>query len=131
MTNLDIVKGIYESFGRGDVPAILARLRDDVEWEHDNADHGIPWILPGRGRAHVGTFFAAVGQHLEPRGFAVAGLLEGDRTVAALVQSDWIVKRTQRSLHDAEVHLWTFDAEGRVARFRHVIDTAAHLAAAR
>jgi hypothetical protein len=33
--NVEAVKAIYESFGRGDVPGVLARLDPDVEWEHD------------------------------------------------------------------------------------------------
>jgi ketosteroid isomerase-like protein len=44
-TNIDTVKTIYENFQRGDVPAILARLHEDVEWEHDTVNHGIPWIV--------------------------------------------------------------------------------------
>ena len=32
---------------------------------------------------------------------------------------------------DEELHLFTFDDEGRVARFRHYVDTAKHIAAAR
>ena len=29
----ETVAGIYEAFGRGDIPAILATLADDVAWE--------------------------------------------------------------------------------------------------
>lgn len=31
---------------------------------------------------------------------------------------------------DEELHLWTFDDQGLVARFRHYVDTAKHIAAA-
>ena len=33
--HVDTVKAIYESFGTGDIPGILAQLDPHVEWEHD------------------------------------------------------------------------------------------------
>jgi hypothetical protein len=36
-----------------------------------------------------------------------------------------------RALHEQEVHLWRFDATGRVTRFRHSLDTAKHIALAK
>lgn len=36
------VEAIYAAFGRGDIPGILAALRENVEWEHDAVDQGIP-----------------------------------------------------------------------------------------
>ena len=131
MGKRDTVKAIYEAFGRGDVAFILRQLRDDVEWEHDAVDRGIPWILPGRGRDNVERFFGVASSDLEPRAFEVRDLLEGEDTVAVVAAVHWIVKKTGRDLRDYEVHLWTFDREGRVARMKHFIDTAGHLAALR
>lgn len=31
-TNLEIVRDIYDAFGRGDIPAVLAVLAPDIEW---------------------------------------------------------------------------------------------------
>lgn len=31
-SNEDVVRGVYEAFGRGDLPGVLGRLTDDVEW---------------------------------------------------------------------------------------------------
>jgi ketosteroid isomerase-like protein len=33
MGNLETVQKVYEAFGRGDVPAILDELADDVRWD--------------------------------------------------------------------------------------------------
>jgi uncharacterized protein len=33
MSNIETVKGVYEAFGRGDIPAILEVIADDIEWE--------------------------------------------------------------------------------------------------
>jgi ketosteroid isomerase-like protein len=52
--NLELVRGAYEAFSRGDVPAVLATLADDVDWT-------VPAPLPQAGEAHgpeeVGRFF--------------------------------------------------------------------------
>ena len=34
------------------------------------------------------------------------------------------------SFRDEELHLWTFDDDGKVSRLRHYVDTAKHTAAA-
>ena len=57
--NIDTVKGIYEAFGRGDVPAILERVREDVEWDVGVADRGVPWLAPRRGRAARRRWYSA------------------------------------------------------------------------
>src|SRR4029078_11738627 len=66
MSNLSTVQGIYESFGKGDVPAILAVLADDVEWEAwaDNSavKAGLPWMTPRHGKEDVVGFFEAAGE---------------------------------------------------------------------
>lgn len=37
------VKTIYEAFGTGDVPTILDKLTDDVDWAADTASTVAPW----------------------------------------------------------------------------------------
>jgi ketosteroid isomerase-like protein len=37
--NADIVRGIYDAFGRGDIPAILETLSEDVAWEQWEDNH--------------------------------------------------------------------------------------------
>jgi ketosteroid isomerase-like protein len=52
------------------------------------------------------------------------------RQVAAEVRASFALPDGGR-FADEEVHLWTFDDAGRVVRFRHYLDTAKHIAAAR
>ena len=125
------VAEIYAAFGRGDVPAILVRLADDVAWEQwpDNAAQraGVAHLAPRRGRAEVAGFFELVGSWTV-LDFAVLDVLAGDRQVAAEVRVDFALPGGGR-LTDEEMHLWSFDDAGRVVRFRHYVDTAKHIAA--
>jgi ketosteroid isomerase-like protein len=57
MNNLPTVQSIYEAFRKGDVPAILDVLVDDVEWEA-RADNSavkadVPTMIPRHGKTEV------------------------------------------------------------------------------
>ena len=125
-----IVESIYAAFSRGDLLTILDALREDVEWEHDSTDHGIPWLAPRQGKAQVGGFFEAL-RALEIRRFEPKRILADANMVVAVIHVEIAVRATGRSFSDLELHLWTFDANGKVARFRHVADTHQHWLAAR
>lgn len=129
MGHLQTVQQIYQAFGRGDVPAIIEQLAEDVEWEHDSVDHGIPWLTPGRGRQHVLGFFGVVGKEFDISRFEVTGLFANDNQVIATIQIETTIQSTGKRIRDLEVHLWTFAPNGRVAKFRHVVDTHQHLQA--
>ena len=60
MSNVDTVKDIYAAFGRGDIPAILDKLDDNVEWDVEVPTPGVPWLQPRRGKASVPAFFESL-----------------------------------------------------------------------
>jgi uncharacterized protein len=126
MSNVPAVQGIYTAFGKGDIPAILAHLSEDIEWEYGTPIAGVPWLQPRRGRAHVPKFFESLNalqfQKFQPRIF-----LESGNVVVALIDLAVIVKATGRPIvEEDEAHIWHFDGEGRVARFCHKVDTHQH-----
>jgi hypothetical protein len=132
MSNAQTVQGIYAAFGRGDVPAILEKLAPDVEWEYGTTGHGVPWLQPRRGREQVVGFFQALAELLEFKKFAMTAVLEGPAVVVALIEIEAVVKATGRSLAEIdEVHIWHFDAGGRIRKFRHAVDTHQHVLAYR
>lgn len=128
--NVSTVGEIYAAFGRGDVPAILSRLADDVAWEHDFVDHGIPWIKARKGHEEVVGFFRDLAA-LQITKFTVLNLLAGGNQVASVIELEATVVATGKRIRDLEMHLWTFAEDGRVSRFRHVADTHQHLLACR
>jgi ketosteroid isomerase-like protein len=132
-TNVTVVQEIYEAFGRGDVPAILERLADDVEWDHFADNYAqraeVPWLAARTGRHDVAGFFAILAGWTV-REFDVVSLTAGDDHVAAEIRIDAEVGGGGR-LQEEEVHHWTLDDAGQVTRFRHYTDTAKQIAAAR
>lgn len=129
MSHLATVQSIYAAFGRGDVPAILNLLADDVDWEYGAPSTPVPWLQPRRGRAAVGGFFEAL-RALEFHTFQVTELFERGNLVVAMVDLEATVRTTGRRFTEVdEAHVWRFDAAGRVARFRHRVDTHLQYAA--
>jgi ketosteroid isomerase-like protein len=123
--NADTIRAIYTAFGRGDVPAILEHVADDVEWEFAyGAGDGIPWLVPRRGRAGAAAFFQSAAEHLEFSRFQIDHLLADGPLVIALASLEARVKSTGKVIREnQEPHVWHFDERGRVIRFRHAADT--------
>jgi ketosteroid isomerase-like protein len=131
--HLATVKAIYAAFGQSNVPAILERLAEDVHWEQwedsfaQRAD--VPWLRPRTGREAVPEFFSIVGSS-EISEFAVRDLMASRNQVVAEVVIDAALPDGGR-YRDEELHLWTFNDEGKITSMRHYTDTAKHIAASR
>ncbi len=129
MSHVETVQRIYGAFGKGDVSTILDQLADDVEWEYGVNSTTVPWLQPRRGRADVVNFFHALAG-LDITKFHPTTFLENGDTIVVLVDLEGTVRSTgRRILEEDEVHIWRFDSEGKVRRFRHRADTYQQLAA--
>jgi uncharacterized protein len=123
MSHAQSVQQIYEAFGKGDIEGILGRLADNVEWEYGITSTDVPWLQPRRGRAQVAAFFEALGA-MDIHTFQPKAIIESGHTVVALADFEATVKATGRRISEEdEVHVWHFDAAGKVSRFRHRADT--------
>jgi ketosteroid isomerase-like protein len=126
VSNVETVQGIYAAFGSGDIPAILSKLADDVDWEYGQGKNDVPWLQARRGRAAVGGFFESLAG-ADFTKFAPKEFIDGGDTVVALIDVELTVKATgKRITEEDEIHLWRFGPDGKVVRFRHGVDTHAH-----
>jgi ketosteroid isomerase-like protein len=132
--NLKTIHSIYDAFGKGDIPAIIDCLAEDVQWEKwdDNSAQqaGVPWLQARQGKEGALTFFKIVGE-LNIKDFRVLSIMSNENQVAVefIIEAD--VPATRGHYRDEEMHLWTFDEQGKVIRLRHYADTAKHMAAAK
>lgn len=123
MSNTKQVQEMYAAFGRGDLPAILSKLAERVEWEYGVNSTDVPWLQPRRGRAEVAKFFEALGAFAISK-FQPKTFLESGKIVVVLIDFEATVKETGRKIvEEDEVHIWHFDDQGQVIRFRHRADT--------
>jgi|SRR5271169_4160289 len=118
--NVELVKGIYAAFGRGDVPAVLGAFTEDIEWFEAE---GMPYGGLHRGPEAVAQkVFGPITEDVE--GFAVTPeeLIGSGATVAAVVRYTGTGKATGKALDVPAVHVWEI-RDGKLARFRQFIDT--------
>jgi ketosteroid isomerase-like protein len=115
--------------------AIVDAMSDDVVWEYAYdaaALAAVPWLQPRRGKEGVGAFFQALAAGLRIQHFEVTAVLGEGTRVVALIDLDAEVVKTGRPIRERdEVHVWHFDAAGKIIRFRHGSDTLQHHRAAK
>lgn len=126
--NANTVQGMYEAFGRGDIPTVLAGLDSQVEWrEAENfiyAD-GNPYVGPN---AVLEGVFMRIGGEWD--GFAVSPqeLLDAGDTIIAHGYYSGTYKQTGKTVRAQFAHFFTF-REGKVVKFQQYTDTAQFLQA--
>jgi ketosteroid isomerase-like protein len=120
--NVQIVRGLYEAFGRGDVPTVLGQMDQSIEWnEAENfiyADRN-PYIGP---QAVLEGVFMRLGSDWE--GFTVTPeewLDAGDRIVVLGTYSG-THKTSGWRVRAQFAHIWSV-RESRVVRFQQYTDT--------
>ncbi|MEP7109853.1 MAG: nuclear transport factor 2 family protein [Ferruginibacter sp.] len=132
--NIETVNSIYEAFGRGDIPAIIDHVAENVQWEQwtDNSAQkaGVPWMQARKGKEGAVDFFKTVSE-LSIKDFQVLSVMGNGNQVAAEFVIEADIPATGGHYRDEEMHLWTFDDQGKVIRLRHYTDTAKHIEAAK
>ena len=121
-TPTEIVQGLYAAFGRGDVPALLDLLSDDVEWTH-RGSIGLAYMGTVKGKPAVTRWFGQVAeldgiQAFEPREF-----LAGPDHVTVLGWERTVSRASGRTFETEWVHVFSV-RDGRVSRFWGMYDTA-------
>ena len=132
MSHLPTVQALYQAFGTGDVPvpepprrrcAVGAMARQPRRRCRRSVAAAVL-----RSYAVLG-FFAAAGQ-MEIVDLQILNMMEGgDEVAVSFVLEAKLPHCGGRSYRDEEIHLWTFNEDGKVARLRHYVDTAKHIAA--
>lgn len=122
--NVRVVQEAYEAFGRGDLPAVLDRLTEDIEWLVPGPSGITPVIGRFRGKEEVARFFKSLGEEQEILEFAPQEFIAQGDTVVALGRFKARVKATGRTLEYDWAMAFTLRG-GRISRFREYFDTAA------
>jgi ketosteroid isomerase-like protein len=122
--NVEIVQQLYASFGRGDIPAVLNGLAEDVEWCQSGPESVFPFSGPRRGKNQMMSYFQALGQSLNIQVFEPREFIAHDDKVIVLGHEEGEVKPTGRKYKFDWIHVFTL-REGKVVQYRDYYDTAA------
>lgn len=118
--NVDLVRGAYEAFGRGDVEAVLAAFTDDIEWHEAE---GMPYGGVYRGPQEIAEkVFGAIIEDIPDFVPKVEEIVAKDDLVMVLCRYTGTGKATGKQLDLPVAHAWDI-RDGRLSRFRQFIDT--------
>ena len=124
MGNVEILKGGYEAFGRGDVPSVLAIFDPDIEWREAEGNpykpDGKPWIGVD---AVLQNLFMRLGAEWD--GFTVTpkAFHDSGDTVVTECRYTGVHKATGKSIDVQACHVWKL-SDGKVKSFQQYVDTA-------
>lgn len=124
MGNMDVVKHVYEAFGRRDIPGVVATFDPDIEFRlaegHPYAPAGKAWVGPD---AITRNFFMRAGGEWD--GFTISARefhAAGD-TVVVECRYTGAYKATGKRIDAQVCHVWKL-RNGKVTSFQQYIDTA-------
>lgn len=129
--NVATIQTIYGAFGRGDLPAILARVAEQTHWDFAGGRPEVAWHAPITGRANLPKFFEALMSSVEMQKFEPREFMHCGPHVIVDVHIEYVVRKTGKRVAMDQLHWWTLDATGHVARLVHYEDTAQVLEAVR
>ncbi len=124
MDNVTFMKGLYDAFGRGDMPVVLGAMSPGIEWHqaesHPYRPSGEPWVGPD---AILNNLFMKLGGEwdgfsVHPKAFYGAG-----DTVIVELRYGGTYKATGKSMDTQVCHIWDVK-DGKVTRFQQYMDTA-------
>lgn len=119
---MQVVQGIYDAFSAGDVPAVLGRMHEQIEWNEANnfpyAD-GNPYIGP---EAVLTGVFARFIDEWDGFGVEMDELLDAGETIVALGHYTGTYKATGKPQRTQIVHVWRV-SDGKATRFQQYADT--------
>ncbi len=117
------VRALYDAFGRGEIPTVLAAFDPEIVWmEAESTPVGD--LNPYKGPQAVAQgVFSRIGQDWDNFRVNVEQIIDGGDKVAAIGRYAATNKKTGLPLNAQFVHVWWF-RNGKVVRFQQYTDTA-------
>ena len=121
--NKRTIRGMYDAFRRGDIPAVLSALDPEVEWLEAESfiyADGNPYVGP---QAVLSGVFARIGAEWE--GFSVSPdeVLDAGETIVGRGYYAGRFRKTGRDVRAQFAHVFEF-RDGKVVKFQQYTDTA-------
>jgi uncharacterized protein len=123
-----LIRGMYESFGRGDLEGIIAGLTPDVHWRVNGERTDYPLLGVWNGTAEVRKFFAGIAELEQFSEFSPNEFYASGDMVFVLGRYAGKIVKTGRTFASEFVHVFTLRG-GKVCKFLEFTDTACFAAA--
>lgn len=118
--NADLIRNLYEAFGRGDIPAVLGAMDENMRWEEAE---GFPYGGTYQGpEAVLNGVFMKLGTEWEGFQAVPDELIDGGDTIVALGHYSGTYNETGKSMRAPFAHVWKM-RNGKAYVFQQYTDT--------
>ena len=121
--NADLLRKTYEAFGRGDIPAVMEVLDENIVW---NVPAVLPHAMDVGGRDDVGAFFQKLASTWEDFDLQIDDFCASGDRVCAIGRAGGNLGGRQASY--GFVHAWTV-RDGTCVRFDEYVDPSPEMLA--
>jgi uncharacterized protein len=121
-TDVEILRGGYEAFGRGDIGGITEAFDEDVEFVGPNSQR-MPGAGTFRGKEAVGALLAGMRERWDDLIWAPDEFVSEGETIVVLGHMEGRAKATGTRVKVPFVHVWRMSG-GKVRRGQALTDTA-------
>lgn len=125
MKPTEFLKGLYDSFARGDVPAVLGAMDPQIRWHEAEGSpyqaSGEPWIGPD---AVLNNLLVKLAEEWDGFGVHPHTFHEAGGVVVVEARYSGTYKATGQSIDTQVCHVWTVE-NGKITKFQQYVDTAA------
>jgi ketosteroid isomerase-like protein len=121
--NLNIVQGMYDAFGTGDIAGVIAALHPQIEWLEAESfiyADGNPYIGPN---AVLEGVFTRIGTEWDNFTVSPKEILDAGETIVGHGYYSGTYKKTGKQVRAQFAHLFTF-RDGKIVKFQQYTDTA-------
>ncbi len=124
MSNATFLRGLYEAFGRGDVPTVLQAMNPDIEWREAEGNpyqpDGSAWRGPD---AIVKNLFVKLGTEWDGFTIHTKQFHDAGDTVVVEARYTGTYKSTGKKLDAQVCHVWKV-RNGKIVSFQQYVDTS-------
>ncbi|MGE0101229.1 MAG: nuclear transport factor 2 family protein [Blastocatellales bacterium] len=118
--NLELIKGLYAAFAKGDIPGVLGTLDPNVEWtEAEGFPYGGTYTGPN---AVLENVFMRLGTEWEGFSAVPHDYVDGGDKIVALGKYGGKNNATGKSFSADFAHVWTLK-DGKAVRFYQYVDS--------
>ncbi len=124
MNNVEMVKNVYEAFGKGDIPAVLDAFHPEIHWHEAEGNPYMPTGDPFVGPEEVlNKLFVRLGEEWD--GFSVHPhtYYDAGDTVVVECRYTGTYKETGKDMDTQVCHIWKVE-DGKLKNFQQYVNTA-------
>lgn len=120
MSNVELIKGLYQSFAAGDIESVLALFDPQILWiESDGLPYSGTFVGP---EAIVQGVFGKIGAEWDNFSARVDEFIDAGDQVVTLGADSGTFKATGKSMSAPAASVWTL-RDGKIVKFVQYIDT--------